>query len=76
LQGHTDCVTSLCLSFKTNRLISVSYDKTISVWDTTTNTCMHTVTDACGDKIYSVSFSDPTDTVYCTGVKRDVWFQK
>jgi WD40 repeat protein len=38
-QGHTSCVSSLCLSFKINRLISASEDKTIRVWDTTTNTC-------------------------------------
>jgi WD40 repeat protein len=42
LEGHTKIVTSVCLSNKTNRLISASYDKTIEVWDLNTYTLIHT----------------------------------
>jgi WD40 repeat protein len=64
LQGHTGILTSLCFSSKTNRLISASYDHTIRVWDTTTNTCIHTVTDTDRGSAVCLVLSDDGDTLY------------
>jgi WD40 repeat protein len=43
MEGHSDGLSSLCLCEDGSRLYSGSYDMTIKVWDTATNTCIATV---------------------------------
>jgi WD40 repeat protein len=64
LEGHGHTVTSLCFSFKTQRLISASLDKSIKVWDTTTNTCIQTVVDAHRQGVITLALVDHFDILY------------
>jgi WD40 repeat protein len=63
--GHHSMVTALCLSPKTKQLISASYDKTIRVWDTTTNKCIHTTNN--NFPLWSLALSDNNDALYSAG---------
>ncbi len=40
LQGHTGCVTSVCLTPDGGRAVSGSWDKTLRVWDLDSNRCL------------------------------------
>jgi WD40 repeat protein len=40
LEGHSNCVSSVAFSHDSTRLISVSYDKTIKIWDVSSGECL------------------------------------
>jgi WD40 repeat protein len=78
LEGDLQLASSLQCSKRFNLLISSTGDKAIRVWDTTTNTCIHTVTDAHVDPLTCVAISHSRDIVYSASYDKTikVWQMK
>jgi WD40 repeat protein len=56
LEDHSNCVSSVAFSHDWTRLVSVSYDKTIKIWDVSSGECLQTLKGHISD-ISSVAFS-------------------
>lgn len=67
LLGHTQGLHSLAFNSDGNRLITVSFDQTVKMWDLTTNNELLTLSHPSGGPVYGVAFSPDGKWLVTTG---------